>query len=171
MPLSRTLPVEQKYPEQTAEYILQRCEQPAKPKTWCADDSALPRDAAKRLERKLAVRYSEDIERIKPLAVEAIEKRVTHRLDVIFRYLTDEVLEAKLAGASLKDLGIYEGIFLDKLLLIKGQPTAIFKVEDSMKLDELGAAILREIKQRGLSATLTERSVEVDLAGASGPTT
>src|SRR3990167_1727804 len=131
LPLPRTLPVEQKYPEQTAEYILQRCEQPSKPKTWCADDSALPLDAAKRLERKLAVRYSEDIERIKPLAVEAI----------------------------------------DKLLLIKGQPTAILKVEDSMKLDELGAAILREIKQRGLSATLTERSVEVDLAGASGPTT
>ena len=157
------------YPDQTAEYIAQRCEQPAKLKKWCAEDSGLPLGTAKLLERKLKVQYSEELERIKPLAIEALEKRITHRLDVVDRYLTDEVLEAKLEKASLKDTGIYEGIFLDKLLTIKGQPTAILRVEDSLKLDELGVAILKEIKQRGLSATLTERSVEVDLAGDTGP--
>ena len=158
------------YPDQTAEYIAQRCEQPAKPKAWCADDSGLPRETAKILERKLTVKYSEELERIKPLAIEALEKRITHRLDVVDRYLTDEVLEAKLAKASLKDTGIYEGIFLDKLLTIKGQPTAILKIEDSMRLDELGTAIIREIKNRGLTATLTERTMEVATVGDTGPT-
>lgn len=166
-PAHRT--VEMLYPEQTAEYIAQRCEQPAKPKAWCADDSGLPRQTAKLLERKLAVRYSEELERVKPLAIEALEKRITHRLDVVDRYLSDEVLEAKLEKATLKDIGIYEGIFLDKLLTIKGQPTAILKIEDSMKLDELGTAILKEIKNRGLTATLTERTAEIACGGV-GPT-
>ena len=158
------------YPDQTAEYIAQRCEQPAKPKAWCADDSGLPRETAKILERKLTVKYSEELERIKPLAIEAIEKRITHRLDVVDRYLTDDVLEAKLEKASLKDTGIYEAIFLDKLLTIKGQPTAILKLEDSMRLDELGTAIMREIKNRGLTATLTRETAEITAIGDTRPT-
>lgn len=165
------LTVEQKYPEQVAEYIVQRCEQPTKPKVWCADESGLPRRTAQHLEQKLKVQYSEELERIKPLAIDALEKRVTHRLDVLDRYLTDEVLTAKLEKAGLKDTGIYEGIFMDKLLLLKGQPTSILKIEDSMKLDELGTAILREIKQRGLSATLTQQIVEVAVAGPAGTST
>ena len=168
-PAHRT--VEMLYPEQTAEYIAQRCEQPTKLKKWCAEDSGLPKETAKLLERKLKVQYSEELERVKPLAIEALERRITHRLDVVDRYLTDEVLEAKLTKASLKDTGIYEAIFLDKLLTIKGQPTAILKVEDSMRLDELGTAILREIKNRGLTATLTRETAEITTIGDSRPTT
>lgn len=155
-------PVAEKYPDGMAEYLLQRLEQPSKPKTFCAEDSGIPRQTLKIIEKKMAVQYSEDLERLKPLAIEALEKRITHRLDVIDRYLTDEVLEAKLEKAGLKDIGIYEGIFLDKLLTIKGQPTAILRIEDSMKLDELGTAILKEIKNRGLTATLTERTATLE---------
>lgn len=162
-PLSKQPLVEEKYPEAAAEYIFQRVSQPEKPKAWCADDSRLPRESARLLEKRLQTTYSEDLEQVKPLAVEALEKRITHRLNVLDSYLTDDILIAKIEKASLKDTGIYEGIFLDKLLALKGQPVAILRVEDSLKLDELGTAILKEIKQRGLTATLTQQTAQFEV--------
>lgn len=161
---SQFCPVEEKYPDQAAEYILQTAEEPTKPRTWRAEDSKLPLNAARALDRKLQQKYSGEMEQIRPLATEALERRLTRRLDIVDRYLDEETLLSKLSESRLKDIGIYEAILLDKLLVIRGQPTAILRMEDSMKLDELGQAILQEIRRRGLSATLTERTAEVKLA-------
>ena len=61
--------------------------------------------------------------------------------------ITDEKLE----DASPRDLAVISGIATDKHLLLTGQPTAIFGVEDRRKLHELLPALQAEIKRRGLT--------------------
>lgn len=86
----------------------------------------------------------------KALSQEELEKRLSWRLEWIDRYLTPEVLLKKMERTSLKDLGIYMGITMEKLLLMRGQPTAILGTDERKQLDELAPALLREIQRRGL---------------------
>ena len=62
------------------------------------------------------------------------------------RAITDEKLE----DASPRDLAVISGIATDKHLLLTGQPTAIFGVEDRRELHELLPALLAEVKRRGM---------------------
>ncbi len=56
-----------------------------------------------------------------------------------------------MAGAGLKDLAISAGIMTDKARLLKGEPTTIYRHQDIRKLDELGAALMKEMKRRGIT--------------------
>jgi hypothetical protein len=91
---------------------------------------------------------------------ESLERRVARRLNVIDRYLTDDKLFALLKLSSLKEVGIYEGIMMDKSLLLKGQPTVIIGNEDRKTLDENMPRLLAEMKRRGLITSVSERKVE-----------
>ena len=93
-----------------------------------------------------------------------IEERVSARLDTIHAYLAEDggrPLREKLEKASLKDITIAEGIAYDKLLLLRGQPTAIFGVQEHKRLDDLLPVLMNELKRRGASVALTERKAEV----------
>ncbi len=57
----------------------------------------------------------------------------------------------RLAEAKEHQLAISFGVLVDKARLLKGEPTAIYRHEDIRKLDELGAAIMSEMKRRGIS--------------------
>ena len=57
----------------------------------------------------------------------------------------------RLAEAKEHQLAISFGILVDKARLLRGEPTAIYRHEDIRKLDELGAAIMSEMKRRGIS--------------------
>ena len=61
------------------------------------------------------------------------------------------ITDKKLEEASPRDLAVISGIATDKHLLLTGQPTAIFGVEDRRKLHELLPALQAEIKRRGLT--------------------
>ena len=61
------------------------------------------------------------------------------------------ITDDKLQEASPRDLAVISGIAADKHLLLTGQPTAIFGVEDRRKLHELLPALQAEIKRRGLT--------------------
>ena len=57
----------------------------------------------------------------------------------------------RLAEAKEHQLAISFGILVDKVRLLRGEPTAICRHEDIRKLDELGAAIMSEMKRRGIT--------------------
>lgn len=91
---------------------------------------------------------------------DALQKRVARRLNVVDRFLTDEKLIELLAFSNLKEVGIYEGILLDKSLVLTGQPNVIIGSEDRARMDTVMPKLLTELKRRGLITTVSERKVE-----------
>lgn len=91
---------------------------------------------------------------------EALQRRVARRLNVLDRFLTDDKLIELLSFSSLKEVGIYEGILLDKSLVLTGQPNVIIGNEDRAKMDTVMPRLLTELKRRGLITTVSERKIE-----------
>ena len=87
----------------------------------------------------------------------------------MMKYLTEGTrLETLMAETKLRDLMVSMGIMTDKLLLLDGQPTQIIGTPQQKQLDEVGAAVLQALKERGLggpAVTLTERTVTLEPKG------
>lgn len=81
---------------------------------------------------------------------ESLQRRVTRRLNVLDRYLTDDKLIELLAMSSLKEIGIYEGIMLDKSLVLQGQPTVIIGNDDRTAMASVLPRLMDELKRRGM---------------------
>jgi len=81
---------------------------------------------------------------------ESLQRRVTRRLNVLDRFLTDDKLVELLAFSSLKEIGIYEGIMLDKSLVLQGQPTVIIGNDDRTAMASVLPRLMDELKRRGL---------------------
>lgn len=81
---------------------------------------------------------------------DSLLKRVTRRLNVLDRYLTDDKLVELLAFSSLKEIGVYEGIMLDKSMVLQGQPTVIIGNDDRKELRDTLPRLMEELKRRGL---------------------
>ena len=101
-----------------------------------------------------------------PVRKETLEQRLSRRLDVIDRVLTDREYTQRLDKVSVKDMAIAEGVYIDKLTQLRGQPNRVVGSDTRAKLAELGVALLQEAQRRGLSITLKERTLEVE----GGPT-
>jgi len=130
--------------------------------------AGMPYEAALGLEQRLRTRYAETMSEVVPVTKEALEKRLSRRLEIISEWLTDERFKGMLDDAKLKDFGIYEGIMLTKLAELRGQPSIIIRTEDAVKLDQVGAAILEELTRRGVgSVELSERKVKANLDNGS----
>lgn len=95
-----------------------------------------------------------------PVSKESLERRVARRLNVLDRYLTDEKLQALLQLSSLKEIGIYEGIMMDKTLVLKGQPNVIIGNSDRQAMSDAMPKFLNELRRRGLITAVSERKVE-----------
>lgn len=91
---------------------------------------------------------------------ESLERRVSRRLNVLDRYLTDDRLHTLLLMSGLKEIGVYEGIMMDKALVLKGQPNVIVGSEDRVKMNEVLPALLTELRRRKLITTVSERKIE-----------
>ena len=61
--------------------------------------------------------------------------------------MMDQQVLAKETGRGLAQI---ISVLTDKMQLLSNQPTAITKIEDVRKLDELGALLLREVQRRGI---------------------
>lgn len=97
---------------------------------------------------------------------ESLERRVARRLNVLDRFLTDDRLIELMLQSGLKEIGVYEGIMLDKALVLKGQPTVIIGNEDRQAMDTVLPRILSELKRRKLITSVSERKIEFTDAGA-----
>ena len=96
---------------------------------------------------------------------ESLQKRVARRLNVVDRFLTDDKLIELLSFSNLKEVGIYEGILLDKSQVLSGQPNVIIGSEDRNRINEVMPRLMSELKRRGLITTVSERKVEFRNAG------
>lgn len=97
-------------------------------------------------------------------ADEQMTERVMRRLDALDAFLDDDQMWwEKLQKASLRDLAIYEGVYIDKLQALRGQATQIISVQHQEKLDQVLPLLMQVMQQRGLTMTATEtkRTVEV----------
>lgn len=92
---------------------------------------------------------------------QVLEEIVEEKVRTIANYLTPAKLEEKLGDASLKEIAIYEGTMMDKLMLLRGQPTMILGHTEQAKLDEAAMRLLEEVRRRGVKVSLTERKAEV----------
>jgi hypothetical protein len=124
-----------------------------------AEVSGLPSRTAYDLAKRIETRYAE-LEGVKPMLRETHEKRLSQRLEWIDAYLDQDTFFEKLKEAKLKDIGIYEAVLTDKLLLLRGQPNQIISMADHSKLDELGPKLLEELNRRQLKVTATETKTE-----------
>lgn len=61
-------------------------------------------------------------------------------------HLDDE----RLAAETSRGLAQIAGVLTEKIQLLKDEPTAIIKIQDVRKLDEIGKMLLDEAKRRGL---------------------
>ena len=77
--------------------------------------------------------------------------------------LEGERLEQMMAESRLKDVGVFAGIAMDKVLLLSGQPTQIVGQLEQKKMEELLPALLSEVKRRGSRVELTERKASIAL--------
>ena len=91
---------------------------------------------------------------------ESLERRIARRLNVVDRYLSDERLAELLSISGLKEIGVYEGIMMDKALVIRGQPTVIVGSEDRTAMDTVLPKLINEMRRRKLITTVSERKME-----------
>lgn len=87
---------------------------------------------------------------------ESLQRRVTRRLNVLDRYLTDDKLIELLAFSSLKEIGIYEGIMLDKSLVLQGQPNVIIGNDDRSAIQSVLPRLMQELHRRKLIASTSQ---------------
>ena len=95
-----------------------------------------------------------------PVTKESLERRVSRRLNVLDRYLTDDKLIELMAFSTLKEIGIYEAIMLDKALILKGQPNVIIGQSDRQDMQDALPRLLADLKRRKLITTVSERKIE-----------
>lgn len=87
---------------------------------------------------------------------ESLQRRVSRRLNVLDRYLTDDKLVELLAFSSLKEIGIYEGILLDKSLVLSGQPNVIIGNDDRAAMASVLPRLMQELNKRRLIASTSQ---------------
>ncbi len=105
-----------------------------------------PPTTARRIMQRLEARYAPLNDAIRKVKREELIDLFEDRAQRCLFYMDD----FSMAGAAVKDLAISAGIMTDKARLLKGEPTTIYSHQDIRKLDELGAALMKEMKRRGI---------------------
>ena len=90
-----------------------------------------------------------------------LEARLTKQLDLIDEAIEPFSFIEKVKAASLSQLGIIQGILIDKRATLRGQPSVIVGHETRKRMDELAPALLAELKRRKLTVKMTERTAEI----------
>ncbi len=106
-----------------------------------------PESTARRIMERLQARYAPLEAAIRKVKSEELAGLFEDRAMRCVYYMDDFAM----AGAPVKDLAISAGIMTDKARLLRGEATAIYSYKDIRKLDEIGAALMEEMKRRGIT--------------------
>jgi hypothetical protein len=85
---------------------------------------------------------------VEPLLQEDIERYAASRLTSMYDWLTPDKLEAKFEKANLRDIVIYEGTWVDKIMAIKNQPVQQVNNKQMDTIATLAEAIAGELRHR-----------------------
>jgi hypothetical protein len=95
-------------------------------------------------------------------ATEQMVDRIMSRLDRLEAYWQQEdKIQEKLDKVGLNHLVISETLLLDRLQALQGKATQIIGVQHQQQLDKMLPALMEAIKQRGLTVTATQHTLEV----------
>jgi DNA-binding Lrp family transcriptional regulator len=86
---------------------------------------------------------------IQDVRMDVLQRKLGQKLDMAI----DTVDQEKLDAASAKDLAIIIGIFTEKSLLLRGQPTQILQVEERRLLMEAAPHLIDELQRRHYDTT------------------
>ncbi len=112
-----------------------------------AKECGFPEATLKQLLKRMRTRYKPFNDALREVKRDELIKILEDRALRCIEYVDDFAM----AKASLRDLAITAGVLIDKSLLLKGEPTAIFRNEDRRKLNELLPALIAEAKRRGVN--------------------
>ncbi len=141
---------EVKRPDETAE-LLDTALEPFIHIEAAAKACGFPPSTAKRLMQRMAARYKPLRDAIAPVKDEELILLLQDRALRCLQYADDFAM----AGAPLQDLLVSAGIAIDKMQLLKGEPTTITRLEDIRKLDQVGKLLQAEMERRGLIVNMT----------------
>ncbi len=100
----------------------------------------------------------------KAQADDQMVERILRRLDMLDAFISDdENMWEKLQKASLRDLAIFEGVYVDKLQALRGQATQVISIQHQEKLDQVLPLLMQVMQQRGLTMTATETKRQVEV--------
>jgi hypothetical protein len=91
--------------------------------------------------------YAAPLAEKKRMKLEQLKAILEDQLHRSARFMTDD----KLAEASARDLAVAQAAWIEKLQLVKGQPTAIISDHERKQMNELGTALLNEMRRRGIT--------------------
>ena len=134
------------------------------PKPTTRSLTCVPQELVDQAGKELALSIGPVPVRKGSIPTEELEARISHRLDLIHRYLTDETVLGRLAFTSYKDITVAEAIYMDKLMALRGQPSIIVGHATHKRLDELGPALIAELTKRGIKAPIPTIKEPIDVA-------
>ncbi|MCI0556754.1 MAG: hypothetical protein L0287_37925 [Anaerolineae bacterium] len=108
-----------------------------------------------------------------PLSKDILIQRVSRRLDIIDKFLSDDknlmtLLSVAASKGKLHDIGTYESNLITSFLDLTGDPSVLVGHAERGQLQSVLPKILALLEKRGLIATATERKLEVSVNGGSG---
>ena len=123
----------------------------------------LPPKMVEALLRRARRQYLAPMQELRKVTQGALAAQVDDRLAMILEQVDDlSVLEAPLRDKAYA----FDRLFNTRQLM-RGEPTAILSTEDRRKLNELGAALVVEMKRRGMTIDATPIN---EYSGSHGPT-
>ncbi len=143
-PKANSRSVEVTKPDETAE-LLDIALEPYASIAAAAETCGFPKSTARNLMKRIAARYKPLRDAIKPVKDEEMILLLEDRARRALLYCDDFVM----AGAPAQALMTTAAIAIDKARLLKGEPTAITRLQDIRKLDEVGELLMAEMKRRG----------------------
>ena len=156
-PKANNRTVEVTNPDETAE-LLGMALEPYASIGAAAEACGFPKSTARNLMKRIAARYKPLRDAIKPVKDEEMTLLLEDRARRCLLYADDFAM----AGASLQSLITSAAIAIDKTRLLKGEPTAITRLQDIRQLDEIGELLMAEMKRRG-------KLIDVSPEPCSGP--
>lgn len=112
-----------------------------------AEASGMPARLVNGLVHRIQSKWSPVLRELKRFSNETRAGNLLDKADMAAEYIDD----AALAAASAKDLASVVGILIDKAQLLRGQPTAIYDINQRRKLNELIPQLYAEARRRGLT--------------------
>ena len=104
---------------------------------------------------KIARELEQELQPLQRVIEDVRVEDLTKRFGTLTRDALNAITQAKLDGASARDLGVLAGIGSQNFQLLRGQPTQRMEINDRRKLNELVKMMLEEAKRRGIEIDVT----------------
>lgn len=148
-------PFEETDPEKYAELVAMVAEDPETTFVRLAEACGLGPKAASAIVKRLETKYLPVAEESKRITRDGLIDLIGEKIPLLLNGITVEKRDA----SDLRGIAVALGILVEKQQLLKGEPTQIMTFEERRNLNELGPAMVQELKRRGMAIDVTFQEV------------